>query len=411
MRILQVNKYLFRRGGAESYLFDLADLLRAAGHQVAFFGMSHPDNIPLPYADWFPREVEFDPPPTDPISRARAVSRMMWSGSARRGLAAVIRDFRPDVVHCHNIYHQLSPSILGAATAAGVPVVMTLHDYKMACPTYRLLDNGHLCEACIPGHFSHAFKRGCRNHSRTQSGLMALELALHTWTGAYGAVARFVCPSRFLEGVMRRANVFPERLEVIPNFCNGLQAIAPRAFDRDGAEGGPVVFAGRLSPEKGVRTLIDAMASHPELECVIAGDGPDRGRLAEAAAPLGSRIAFTGRLGRSEVLDLIRRASSVAVPSIWHENQPIVVLEAFACGVPVVCTDLGGLPELVRDEMTGLVVPPGDAAALGAAVARQAGDGPTAAVMGSQARAYVEECHDPGRHLDAIVGLYRRVGA
>lgn len=409
MRILQVNKYLYRRGGAESYMFDLADLLTGAGHQVAFFGMAHPDNIPLPYSDWFPSEVAFEPPPAGAIPRARAVGRMLWSSSARRGLKAVIEEFRPDVIHCHNIYHQLSPSILGAAQSAGVPAIMTLHDYKLACPTYQLLDNGEVCEACIPRHFAQAVKRGCRNHSRGQSGLMALELAVHTLTGAYGDVQRFVCPSRFLAGVMRRAQVFPDRLLVIPNFCNGLDAIATRDFGLAARGQGPVVFAGRLSPEKGVDILIDAVIANSALSCVIAGEGPERRRLEDRATPAGTRITFTGRLPRHGVLDLMRRASCVAVPSIWHENQPIVILEAFACGVPVVCTDLGGLPDLVHAHLTGLVVPPGDPEALGAALCRLADGGEAPATMGRQARAYVEAYHHPGRHLDAVLEVYRDV--
>ncbi|HEX3426105.1 MAG TPA: glycosyltransferase [Acidimicrobiales bacterium] len=407
MRVLQVNKYLYRRGGAEAYMFGLADLLQGAGHEVGFFGMEYPANDPMPYQRYFPPQVDFEPPP-GALGKAKAVGRMLWSFSAKKGLAGVLEHFQPDIVHCHNIYHQLSPSVLSAAADAGVPVVMTLHDYKLACPTYQLLDNGRLCDACVPRHFSQAWRRACRDHSRSQSGVMALELAAHTWSGAYDPVARFLCPSRFLADTMRRARVYPERLQVLPNFCDDLDGIATRDAD---AIAGPVVYAGRLSPEKGVDTLIDAVVASGGLECVIAGEGPERSHLEDRAAAAGDRIRFVGRLDRAEVLDLLRSGGCAAVPSRWHENQPMVILEAFACGIPVVSTNLGGLPDLVHPDINGLLVPPDDPAALGGALRRLSAEPELAAAMGRRARAYVEDHHQPRRHLEEMLAVYGDVRA
>ena len=180
MRVLHVNKFLYRRGGAEGYLLDLADLQRAAGDTVAYFGMSHPENeSPLPYAARFPSEVELEPAPSGVRPRAVAVGRMLWSPTSRRGLARVIDDFRPDVLHLHNIYHQLSPSVLAAARAAGVPCVLTMHDYKLACPSYQLLDRGRPCQACVTGGPLQAARRRCKDGSLSRSGLLAVESWLH----------------------------------------------------------------------------------------------------------------------------------------------------------------------------------------------------------------------------------------
>jgi hypothetical protein len=135
MRVLHVNKFLYRRGGAEGYMLDLAGLQRAQGDEVGFFGMQHPDNDqPQPFARWFPGYVELESAPEGVRGKAAAAARMVWSTSARRGITHVLEEFQPDVVHCHNIYHQLSPSMLEPIRKAGVPCVMTLHDYKLACP-------------------------------------------------------------------------------------------------------------------------------------------------------------------------------------------------------------------------------------------------------------------------------------
>ncbi|MGZ4666264.1 MAG: glycosyltransferase family 4 protein, partial [Frankiaceae bacterium] len=220
MRILHVNKYLYRRGGAESYLFDLSDLQRQAGHEVACFGMQHPDNDVHPFARFFPRQIELEPAPPGARKKAAAVARMVWSSSSRRGLTACLDDFRPDVVHLHNIYHQLSPSILAATRAAGVPTVMTLHDYKLACPSYQLLDHGRVCDACITGGPWQAARRRCKDDSLGASAVLALESWLHRLTGAYDGVDAFICPSRFLAQAMAAAGVYPERMFVVRHFVD-----------------------------------------------------------------------------------------------------------------------------------------------------------------------------------------------
>jgi glycosyltransferase involved in cell wall biosynthesis len=185
MRILHVNKFLHRRGGAESYMLDLAALQRATGHEVEFFGMDHRSNPPMRFAAHFPRSMQLDPLPPGLRRRAAAAARMVYSPAARHGMEEVVRSFRPDVAHLHNIYHQLSPSVLRPLARAGVPAVMTLHDYKLICPTYLLLDHGRICEACLDGFFAHAVARRCKDDSLGASATLALESTVHRLTRAY----------------------------------------------------------------------------------------------------------------------------------------------------------------------------------------------------------------------------------
>ncbi|MBV9411862.1 MAG: glycosyltransferase family 4 protein [Acidimicrobiia bacterium] len=401
MRILHVNKYLYRRGGAESYMQAVASLQRAAGHEVAFFGMDHPENEPQVYDRHFPSYLELEPAPTSAVDKVAGFGRMVWSTSARRGMDAVLSDFQPDVAHLHNTYHHLSPSILGPLARRRIPAVMTLHDYKLACPTYRFLDKGEICQACLGGHFTQAVRRRCKDGSLGSSAAMAAELAIHTALRAYRNVQLFVCPSRFMAGRMGAAGVFPDRLRWIPHF------VSPGAERADEASES-VVFAGRLSPEKGVDTLIDAVARmQAPVRLKIAGEGPDRDRLGALAARAGDdRVRFLGRLERDAMDALIGGAAAVVLPSRWYENQPMIVLEAFARGVPVVATDLGGTPELIRHGVDGFLVAPDDPDALASALQSLLADPARVRAMGKAARERALTDFAPDVHLTRLDRAY-----
>ena len=396
-----MNKFLYRRGGAEGYLFDVARRQHDAGHDVEFFGMAHPENEPMTFATSFPRHLEFEPTPGSARGKLDNVGRMIWSTSAARGIDEVLAAFRPDVVHLHNIYHQLSPSILRPVARRAIPAVMTLHDYKLTCPTYRFLDEGALCEACVPRRFWSAAVKAC-NGSRAASAMAGLELSIHTLTGAYRPVGRFICPSRFLESKMRAGRVFPDRLRWLPNFVD-----VDRWSVKD-APGSGAVFAGRLSDEKGVDVAIRAIATLPRATLDVAGDGPARPALETLAREVGAvdRIRFHGRLGTDDLGAVLRRAAVAVVPSRWYENQPLAVLEAFASGLPVVGTALGGIPELIEPGVDGDRVPPDDPAALASALAPLLDDPALAFSMGGVARAKVERDHAPTEHLRALERIY-----
>ena len=386
-------------------MFDVAQLQENRGDQVAFFGMDHPDNEPMPYARHFPTYVEFRAPAMPLRSQIRASARMLYSRTAELGIEAVVKDFRPDVVHLHNIYHQLSPSVLRPLARAGIPSVMTLHDYKLACPTYQFLDHGNLCEACLGGHFYHAATRRCKDDSIAASVLAAVESYAHGISRAYSPVHLFIAPSRFLAGKMREAGVFPERMRLLNHFVDS----GPIAVKR--AAGGPFVFAGRLSPEKGVDVLIKA-ATHVRGATVdVVGDGPARAELERLAAEVApGRVRFHGRVDKAAVHAAMRSATAVVLPSRWHENQPMTILEAFACGVPVIGTSLGGIPELISDGVNGYIVPPGDPVALASRMSDLTTSADLALEMGCKARALVVAGYTPAHHLQGITELYAEAG-
>ncbi|MBA2426680.1 MAG: glycosyltransferase family 4 protein [Actinobacteria bacterium] len=404
MRILHVNKFLYRRGGAEAYMLDVAGLQAKAGHEIEYFSMAHPMNLPSRFESHFPEELELNPPPSSLGGKVRGAGRVLYSPASRRGMAAVLEAFRPDVVHLHNIYHQLSPSILRPLKDQGIPAVMTLHDYKLACPTYLFLDHGQVCEACLGGHFYNAVLRRCNDGSLLASSLSAIELTLHTATRAYSPVRVFLCPSRFLLSKMTEAGVYPDRLRLLPNFVD-VHRIKPGT-----EQGTRVLYAGRLSPEKGVDVLIEA-AALAGIELDIAGDGPARAEFEALAQRLGASVRWHGHMSQEALHDLTRTAAVAVMPSRCHENQPLGVLEAFACGVPVVGTTLGGIPDLIRPGTDGDLAPPNDPPGLAEALQRVLADPRRAREMGRAARAKVEEEFSPETHLERLEQRYLEAAA
>jgi glycosyltransferase involved in cell wall biosynthesis len=401
MRILHVNKFLYRRGGAEAYMLDLASRQEAAGHEVAYFSTRHPENLSSEFEGYFPDYIELNPPPASWRERTRAAARVLYSRSAELGFTRVLERFRPDIVHLHNIYHHLSPSVLRPLRPRAVPAVMTLHDFKLACPTHRFMANGRVCEACVPRRFYMATVKRCHEGSLSMSTLNGVELAAHTLFRLYGPIALFLCPSRFMVTKMTAAHVFSERLRWIPNFVDASTIETKRAA------GGGVVYAGRLSEEKGVETLVRA-APHVDAPIDVVGDGPDRAELERLAARLGARnVSFHGHVSRDTVHRLVREASVGVMPSRGYENAPMGILEAFACGVPVVGTAHGGIPELIEPGIDGDLVPPGDDMALAGSLARFTADPAAAFAQGGAARRKVEEGFSPDRHLERLDGLYR----
>ncbi|CCH79113.1 putative Glycosyl transferase group 1 [Nostocoides japonicum T1-X7] len=404
MRILHVNKFLYRRGGAEGYMLDVAELQRQAGHEVEFFGMAHPDNLPdLSLAHTFPPHIELEPPPPGAKSKVVAGARMVWSRSSEAGIRQALRAFRPDVVHCHNIYHQLSPAVLRPIAAAGVPCVMTLHDYKLACPNYQMLDQGRICDACVTSGPLQALRHRCKDGSLGASALLGVESWLHRRMGAYGPVDAFICPSQFLADVMKRAGVFPDRMQVVNHF------VIPDASPPPSRPGLGFVFGGRLSHEKGIDVLIRAIGlSGPEVTLDIAGDGPQRTMLEELAAEVApERVRFHGRIERHELQRLMRAAIASVVPSRWYENQPMTILESLGIGTPVIASRLGGIPELVQEGVNGWLVDPEDPRQLAQALSAAAASPQAARDMGLSGRRIVMRDLSADRHVERLDHIYR----
>lgn len=405
MKILVVNKFYWPKGGSERVLFDLADAYAAAGHDVIPFAMAAPENLPTPWAPRFAPGVRYDE--ARGLGALSAAVRAIYSRPAKRALASLLDDARPDVAHLHNFHHQLSPSIVDALREAGVPAVHTLHDYKVICPNYLLYTEGAVCRRCVSGSFHHAVVHRCVRGSVAASALAALEMTIHRARRTLErGIARFVSPSRFLAEQLAEAGAPRDRIRVVPN------GVDPAAFPVAEGRGDGFLYVGRLSHEKGIATLLDAIGKVDGARLAVLGAGPMEDALrARAGRVAPGRVEFAGHLPREELLERLRGARAVVLPSEWYENAPLSALEAQACGVPVIAARIGGLPEIVRDGRTGLLFRPGSADELAVQIARLAHEPGLAEQLGRGGRRVIEEEFTLAGQVEAMLGLLEEVAS
>ena len=366
--------------------------------------MEHPENLNSPWSSYFVDEIEFGQD-YGLIEKLTKASKTVYSFEARRKLGRLIDDLRPDVAHLHNIYHHLSPSVLGVLTQRRIPSVLTLHDLKLACPAYKMLATDGLCERCKGGAYSNVVRQRCIKDSVVLSGLVYLEASLHKLLRSYEKhVDKFVVPSKFYGQKMVEWGWSAERFHYVPNFVDS------RDFEPVYQPGKHFLYFGRLSSEKGVLTLMKAVAK-AGVSLRIAGVGPDEPALRKQAAASNADVAFLGFLSGQELHDEIASARAVVLPSEWYENAPVSIMEAYALGKIVLGADIGGIPEMLRDGETGFVFPSGSVDALAELLLRTDAMGASQIQeMGRASRAWVAEEFTAERYRESMVSIYRNLG-
>lgn len=403
-RVVLVNTRHHRGGGDSTYTFNLADVLRAEGHQVAFFAMQDARNLPDPNADLFVSNIDFAAlnRARTPANGLRVLWRSIYSIEARRRFAELLDRTRPDVVHLQSIHGHITPSVVLEAGRRGVPVVWTLHDYKLICPnTHLLVDaDGRVCEACRETRFYQAVLKRCKKGSFLASGVAALEAYVHRMLRVSERVTAFISPSAFLRSRLIECGLPPSRVHHVP-LCLPLEEPVD---DRTGVDG-YFLFFGKVHPIKGIHPLLEACRSAPEIDLVVAG--PVEQPLADRLPTLlPANARYVGMKHGEELRQLVRGAAAVVLPSLWYENQPYSILEAFAVGKPVIASEMGGMAELLK-EGRGLLVPPGDPARLAEAMRWILSHAAEAAEMGDRAREYVRREHGPAVHYRRIMHVYQ----
>jgi len=357
MRIIEVNKFYYRRGGAESYLLDIQKKLVDEGNEVAIFSMSHPKNEPTVWSKYFVSRLSFNE--ASWWDRLRYPARLIYSFEAKRKFEKLVKDFKPDMVHLHNIYHQISPSILSVTKKYHLPVVMHLHDYKLISPDYKMFHNGKVCTACAaPNYFKCIFKRGT-DQSFSRSFGAALEMFIHhKLLKLYETnVSCYIAPSQFMKDICVQHGIAENKIKVLYNF------VFPSHLSQTKASGEAyILYFGRLSVEKGVDVLLKALSLVNNLKLKIVGTGPDLERLEKISKDLrlNERVEFCGRQDGSALISTIQNSQAVIIPSLWYENMPFTALEAMALGKAVICSRIGGLPELIQNHKTGLTFEAGN---------------------------------------------------
>ena len=352
MRILIANKFYYPRGGDCIVAMNLERLLKAQGHDVAVFAMQYPENVDSGWNDYYPSQVDFAGSLGNKI---KAAKRLMGWGDISASFNKILDDFKPEIVHLHNIHSYLSPVLAKLAKSRGCRVLWTLHDYKLVCPSYACLLQERPCEKCIGHGKMHVLKNRCMKGSLAASAMAYIEALKWNRNVLERHTDAFICPSQFMASKMRKDGFDPKKIQVV---CNHIDPEKQRLFDSLNVEREDYyAYVGRLSSEKGVETLLNVASKLP-YSLKLAGDGPLRKHLEQQYAGC-KNIEFLGHQNAQQVAALLSRAQFSVVPSEWYENNPLSVIESLCAGTPVVGARIGGIPELI-DESNGITFSSGN---------------------------------------------------
>jgi glycosyltransferase involved in cell wall biosynthesis len=406
MKILLINKFHYLRGGSEVVYFGTANLLEHHGHKSLFFSMNHPDNLPCETSNFFMPYVDLVTN-NGLVSQFKTAGRILYSFNAKKRLSKLLDKYQVDIAHLHNIHHQISPSILHELKKRKIPVVMTLHDFKMVCASYSMLADGRPCEACSGGKYFNALKNRCVKESKSKSALATLEMFLHhNVLDIYSNVDIFISPSLFLKNKLEEMG-FKKDITHLPNFID-IKKFEQIKGDKEDKHNNSIVYFGRLSSEKGLWTLLKAAKSLNGIEIKIIGDGPIKNTLEEKVKREGiDNINFLGYMKGEYLYKEIVKSKTVVMPSEWYENNPMSVIEAFALSKPVIGSRIGGIPELVRDNETGFTFESGNAEDLSEKIKELLGNTSLLRKMGENARRFVETELNPEKHYQRLMEIYQ----
>jgi glycosyltransferase involved in cell wall biosynthesis len=382
MRILIAHNAYQQAGGEDSVVAAESAMLLSHGHPVEVYGPHNDEIASMP--------------------RLSLAGQTFWSKRTTEDVADLIAKFKPDVIHVHNTFPLISPSLYWAAAKANIPVVQTLHNFRLLCPQAMFLRESKVCEDCL-GHLPwRSVVHGCYRESKAQSAVLAGMITLHRGLGTYrNKITRYIalnefCRQKFIEGGLPA-----KRIVVKPNFVDSSALIFPLAFSAADASSQGFLYVGRLSAEKGIETLAAAFKNLTHASLRVAGTGPQAALLDGVTG-----LEMLGVLSSENVLDEMRQASALVMPSIWYENFPRTLVEAFACGLPVIASHIGALAELVEDGVTGLLFEPGNASDLAEKLQWAQQNAEKMRQMGQNARKRYEADYSAEKNYGQLMAIY-----
>lgn len=353
MKVLIVNKFLFPNGGSETYIFEIGRQLEKMGHKAEYFGMEHEGRVVGNSAGSYTSSMDFH---SGALSRLLYPFKIIYSVEARKKIRLVLDDFKPDVVHLNNFNFQITPSIIyeikrwSKKIGRKVPILYTAHDYQWVCPNHMMMipESKEKCFKCQGNHFEECAKNRCIHNSRVKSLLGCMEAKFYQMLKTYKKVDKIICPSRFMKDKLATNPLLEEKLITLYNFLEEENTFYEKKDY--------VLYFGRFSEEKGVRTLLKVCSELPEIPFIFAGSGPLKEELAGC-----SNITNVGFQKGEALKKLIGEARFSIFPSEWYENCPFTVMESQKYGTPLIAADIGGVPELVSDQVTGELFESGNA--------------------------------------------------
>ena len=360
MKILQINKFYYLKGGSERYFFDLSEIFKSNGHKIVPFSMQNDNNLPNNYAKYFIKKVD--------LNKFNLINifKFFYNYDAVKRLKKLIKDEEPDIAHLHNIAHQLSPAVIQVLKRYNIPIVCTLHDYKLICPNAKLFVDNQNCEKCRGGKYYNCLKNKCVKESYLKSFMAMFEA--YSWNSLikiYDSVDVFIAPSEFMRDKCVDFGILEKKIKVVYNFYDAPVNSESKTQNIEKY----ILYYGRLSKEKGADVLIEAMKSvRSGIKLKIVGPGSEseyknlEGKISEFN--LQDRVFLSGPKYGKDLQIIINKAMAVILPSLWPENMPYCLLEPMAVGKIVIVSRVGGMTEIIKDQENGFSFEPGDFQAL-----------------------------------------------
>jgi glycosyltransferase involved in cell wall biosynthesis len=395
--ILNISQNYYVRGGSDRYFFTLAELLKKHGHQVIPFTAASPKNEPSEWERYFPRGADFEQPGIGDLLQ------FLYSRDAIKSMQRLLNDTKVDIAHFHIYHGKLTASILGSLKKAGIPLIQTLHDYHLTCPVCTHLSNDEICEACEGKHFWRALPKKCNRRSLARTALSVTESYISRFLGSADKFDHFISVSHFLRKKMIQYGIPENKISTVHNFTD-VSDIVPNF-----SVGEYVLYFGRVDRSKGILTLIKAAAPLKQIPLYIVGEGEAMSEVQQIIEENGcEHIHLLGFKQGDELRELILNSICTVLPAEWYENCPMSVLESFAYGKPVIGTNIGGIPELIENEVDGFLVPVGEHELLRARLLWMSENKTKVIEMGTAARKKMETEFNADIHYEKIMNVYRK---
>jgi len=412
LHILHINKIHHMLGGSEAVYLRTSEILQRHGHKSIFFSMRHPRNLPAETERYFAPFIDLDTEKSF-FNYLKASLNVFYSFKTRRYLSKLLDTYKVEIAHIHNLHRQMSPSILHELKKRNIPVVMTLHEYKMVCPSFNLLLHERPCEACTGGSYYNAIKLRCIKNSFLRSTLACAEMYLHhKILDIYRNVDVFISPSQFLKNKHREMG-FEREIVHLPN-CIEVDKFRRFRIKNKGSDAINIVYFGRLYYGKGLNTLLNAIRMlsgkvKTKFMFKIIGDGPMRRDLESKVEKEGIKnIRFYGFMENERLFNEVKDALAVVLPSECYENNPLQVIESFAMEIPAIGARIGGIPELVKDNDTGLTFESGNPEDLCFKIKYIVEHPERAAEMGKRGREFVERELNCEKYYERLIEIYQK---
>lgn len=401
MKILLVNKFHYLKGGSEKYYFELAELLKENGHEVAFFSMKDEKNIKTDCKEYFVEPIDLNNG-----SKLKAFD-VIYSKDNKKKMEEALDDFKPDIVHLNNFQRQLSASIIEPIKKRNIPIVYTAHDVQAICPAITMLDNDkNICEKCMKGKYINCIKKKCNKGSTLKSVIGAIEGNYYKRHKIYTKkIDMIITPTEFYKEKLIQDGIPENKIKAMQNSIDVEQYNIPIGDE------GYALYIGRLSKEKGILNLIKAFKQIKNDKLYIAGDGPEKEKIIKYIQEnnLQENIKLLGFLNKEQVNEKISKCRFVVVPSIWYENCPYSILETLAIGKPVIGAKIGGIPELVKDNKNGLLYKFNDIEALSNKMEKLFNDKELSEKLGKNAKEEAQRLYSKQIYYNKIIKIYERL--